>query len=378
MNPILRTTLRHYLHVLALCCVVAVLTTLMWPQRSYLSQLGYSLCIGTICWGVMEFGRYAVPRRHCHGDAEGGHGWPRGWRGVALTVAGILVGFYAGDWLASGLIGPSDPSRTADARDSMIGLYITVAAGAIGSFYFHARGKAAALAAAIAAAERDASEAKLKLLETQLEPHMLFNTLANLRVLITLDPPRAVAMLDRLNSYLRATLGGSRATLHPLSQEFERLADYLALMAVRMGPRLRTTLDLPDELSAVPVPPLLLQPLVENAIRHGLEPQVEGGAITVRARREAADTGDILVLQVQDTGVGLSPDALPTEGGGFGVTQVRDRLRALHGDRASVALHAAPGGGTVATLHMPMLMPLPPDNGEHGAGPSVPRPSETL
>lgn len=355
MNPILRTTLHHYLHVLALCCVVAVLTTLMWPQRSYLSQLGYSLCIGTICWGVMEFGRYAFNPQHCHSDAEGGHGWPKGWRGLALTVAGILVGFYAGDWLAYKLIGPSDPSRTADARDSMIGLYITVAAGAIGSFYFHARGKAAALAAAIAAAERDASEARLKLLETQLEPHMLFNTLANLRVLITLDPPRAVAMLDRLNSYLRATLGGSRATLHPLAQEFERLADYLALMAVRMGPRLRTTLDLPDELRAVPVPPLLLQPLVENAIRHGLEPQVEGGAITVRARREAGDTGDVLVLQVLDTGVGMPADGTPASGaGGFGVAQVRERLQALHGERASVALHGAPGGGTVALLRMPL------------------------
>ncbi|KQP43072.1 sensor histidine kinase [Pseudorhodoferax sp. Leaf274] len=352
MNAILRNALRHYLHVLALCCVVAVLTTLIWPNRSYLSQLAYSLCIGTICWSVMEFGRYAVPRRHCHGDAEGGHGWPRGWRGLVLTVAGILVGFYAGDWLAYRLIGPADPSRAAGARDGMVGLYITVAAGAIGSFYFHARGKAAALAAAIAAAERDASEAKLKLLEAQLEPHMLFNTLANLRVLITLDPPRAVAMLDRLNGYLRATLGGSRATLHPLAQEFERLADYLELMAVRMGPRLHYRLELPDALRAVPVPPLLLQPLVENAIRHGLEPQVEGGSITVQARREGGADGDRLVLLVLDTGVGLSGSGATA--GGFGVTQVRERLQTLHGARASLALAAEPGGGTRATIVVPL------------------------
>lgn len=352
MNPILRNALRHYLHVLALCCVVAVLTTLMWPHRSYLAQLGYSICIGTLCWGTMEFGRYAVPREHCHGDAEGGHGWPRGWRGLVLTVAGIGVGFYAGDWLAYQLIGPADPSRTADTRDGAIGLYITIAAGAVGSFYFHTRGKAAALAAAIAAAERDAAEAKLKLLETQLEPHMLFNTLANLRVLITLDPPRAVAMLDRLNGYLRATLGGSRATLHPLAQEFERLADYLELMAVRMGPRLRYALDLPEELGTVPVPPLLLQPLVENAIRHGLEPQVEGGSITVQARREHAVDGDRLVLRVLDTGAGLSGPA--TTAGGFGLTQVRERLQTLHGDRASLALAAEPGGGTRATIAVPL------------------------
>ncbi|HVR49207.1 MAG TPA: histidine kinase [Pseudorhodoferax sp.] len=364
MNLVLRNALRHYLHVLALCCVVAVLTTLMWPHRSYLSQLAYSLCVGTLCWGTMEFGRYAVPRAHCHGDAEGGHGWPKGWRGLVLTVAGILVGFYAGDWLAFKLIGPADPSRTADARDSMIGLYITIAAGAIGSFYFHTRGKADALAAAIAAAERDAAEARLKLLETQLEPHMLFNTLANLRVLITLDPQRAVAMLDRLNGYLRATLGGSRATLHPLAQEFERLADYLELMAVRMGERLRTTLDLPDDLRSVQVPPLLLQPLVENAIRHGLEPQVAGGEITVRARRAQRADGACLVLQVIDTGAGLPaqpavsggfgppPDAAAP--GGFGIGQVRERLQTLYGTRGAVQVQPRPGGGTIATAWLPL------------------------
>ena len=115
---------------------------------------------------------------------------------------------------------------------------------------------------------------------------MLFNTLANLRALIGVDPPAAQHMLDRLNAYLRATLNASRATQHPLSAEFARLADYLELMALRMGPRLQVTLDLPDALADVPVPPLLLQPLVENAIQHGLEPRVQGGALTVRAWRQ--------------------------------------------------------------------------------------------
>ncbi len=358
MNAFLRDTLRHYLHVVALCCVVAVLTTLMWPSRSYLSQLLYSLCIGTICWSVMEFGRFAVDPRHCHLSPDGGRGWPKGWRGLLLVGTGILVGYYAGDWLAFQLVGPAHPGRASGLRDSMVGLYITVATGAVGAFYFHTRSKAAQMAAEIAAAERDATEAKLKLLETQLEPHMLFNTLANLRVLITLDPPRAVAMLDRLNDYLRATLGGSRATQHPLAQEFARLADYLELMAMRMGERLRFTLDLPDDLRALPVPPLLLQPLVENAIRHGLEPRVEGGSITVRARRAPGADGDQLLLQVLDTGVGLPPDGSPASaGGGFGVTQVRERLQALHGARASVALEAAPGGGTQATVQMPLPRP---------------------
>ena len=140
------------------------------------------------------------------------------------------------------------------------------------------------------AARRAAAENQLKLLESQLEPHMLFNTLANLRVLIGIDPPRAQAMLDRLIAFLRATLNASRSTLHPLATEFERIGDYLALMGMRMGPRLQSQLSLPDALRDVGVPPLLLQPLVENSIKHGLEPQIAGGRIEVdaAARRRLA------------------------------------------------------------------------------------------
>ena len=338
-----RDLLRHFLYVLAFCSVIAVLTTTIWPRRGYLSQFGYAACVGTVMWVVIEFGRHVVKR-------PSDHGWPHGWRGLLLTGVGIACGYYFGTMLAEVLFGDGVvPSP----RDNTISWIITGVAGVSASFFFHARGKQAALAAQISAAERDAAEAKLKLLETQLEPHMLFNTLANLRVLITTDPPRAVAMLDRLNSYLRVTLSGSRALSHPLASEFDRLADYLALMSVRMGDRLRYTLDLPDELRAVPVPPLLLQPLVENAIRHGLEPKVEGGEIVVRARRE----GELLSIEVADTGVGL--DAAPaTEGTRFGLAQVRERLTAAHGTLGAMNLMAAPAGGVRATVTFPLKNPV--------------------
>jgi LytS/YehU family sensor histidine kinase len=177
-------------------------------------------------------------------------------------------------------------------------------------------------------ARQHADEARLKLLETQLEPHMLFNTLANLRALIGIDPARAQHMLDHMIAYLRATLDASRATTHPLQREVDRLRDYLELMAIRMGPRLAFTLDLPGDLANVRVPTLLLQPLVENSIQHGLEPKVEGGRIAVRAARE----GDTLVLTVDDTGVGDAHGA--SSGNGFGLAQIRERLVALHGERA--------------------------------------------
>ena len=204
-------------------------------------------------------------------------------------------------------------------------------------------------------AQRQAAEHQLKLLESQIEPHMLFNTLANLRVLIGTDPPRAQAMLDQLIAFLRATLGGSRVSSHPLGTEFARLADYLALMQIRMGERLQTRFDLPDELATLPVPPLLLQPLVENSIKHGLEPKVSGGRIDVSARRERAQ----LVLEVRDTGAGLSS----TRGDGtqFGLVQVRERLATLYGTKASFELANAGGaeGGTLATLRLPLPSPVP-------------------
>ena len=157
------------------------------------------------------------------------------------------------------------------------------------------------------AAQRQAAENQLQLLQSQLEPHMLFNTLANLRVLIGIDPERAQAMLDRLIAFLRATLNASRRPSHPLAAEFTHLDDYLALMAVRMGPRLQVHFDLPEALGPLPVPPLLLQPLVENAIKHGLE-------------------------------------------------QVRTRLATLYGPRAALDLQAAPDadGGVLATVTLPL------------------------
>ena len=353
---------RHYLQVIAFCFVIAVLTTLIWPSKGYLAQLGYSLTVGTVVWAVGEFGRLLVPAQHCRRTLEGGHGWPIGWRGGALTALSIVCGFVVGDQAAGFFFGQRHMSSASSMWDNRLSMLVTVVAAVVVSFYFHSRGKAAALQARVSAAERGASEARLKLLETQIEPHMLFNTLANLRALITLEPKRAVEMLDHLNSYLRVTLSGSRALAHPLSAEFDRIGDYLALMTVRMGPRLHYALDLPDALRDVPVPPLLLQPLVENSIRHGLEPQIEGGSVLVRAWRD----GTQLVIEIVDTGVGIDPaqaiDGGPANDGfGFGVAQVRERLAGLHGGRASLTLARPtehPERGTRATLRFPMQMTM--------------------
>jgi hypothetical protein len=356
--------LRRGLLVGVFCLVIATLQVFADPTRRYAVELAYSLCIGTACWMLAEGLRRLLRRP----DDPGG--WPRDWRGAVLLLVSVCGGLVVGTAMADAWFGWSSWDRYGASRRSIA---VTLAAGAVISYFFHSRGRRAHLEAAAREAARTAAEARLKLLETQLEPHMLFNTLANLRVLVASDPPRAQAMLDHLIAFLRSTLGGSRAAWHPLADEFDRLGDYLTLMQMRMGPRLDFGFDLPAGLARVPVPPLLLQPLVENSIRHGLEPRVAGGRIDVIARTEGAGPQARLVLEVRDTGVGL-PDgraggppvragngaggrAGDTADGGFGTGQVRERLAAAYGASATLEFVAGSPGGMRAILGFPLRTP---------------------
>ena len=336
--------LRHYLQVLAFCLAVAAIQYAFQPERPYGPNVVYSIFIGSITWAIVDLGRHTFASA-----AE--TGWPTGVPGVVLVVAGIAAGYLLGTRIAGavceyyGLYPPG--SAPPDAGQLRVDMLITALAGIVGVFYFYSVNKAAYLERKMREARGHANEAQLKLLESQLEPHMLFNTLANLRVLIGADPPRAQRMLDHMIAYLRATLNASRATTHSLQAEFDRLRDYLELMAVRMGPRLAYTLDLPPELAQLQVPTLLLQPLVENSIQHGLEPKVEGGRIAVTARRD----GGRLTLEVTDTGVGTSQ--VTVTGSGFGMTQVRERLATLYGDGAALEFSAEEGRGAHATAWLP-------------------------
>jgi hypothetical protein len=199
--------------------------------------------------------------------------------------------------------------------------------------------------------ERQALQAQLRLLQAQIEPHMLFNTLANLQGLIAIDPDRANTMLDQLIQYLRATLGVSRSESTTLGEEFAAMEAYLGLMGVRMGERLRYRLELPPNLRKLKLPPMLLQPLVENAIVHGLEPKIEGGEITIAA---SARDG-LLDISVVDTGLGLGQSS--SKGGGVGVATTRERLRVLYGERASILLVPGQAQGTLVRLTLPLENP---------------------
>ena len=194
-------------------------------------------------------------------------------------------------------------------------------------------------------AEREATLANLRALQAQVEPHFLFNTLANVTSLVDADPAKAKRMLESFNRFLRSSLAATRMETTTLGAERDLIASFLDVLQVRMGSRLRYRVELPAGLESVELPPMLLQPLVENAIRHGLEPKVEGGEVVVAMAREDGD----LVVRVEDTGVGFAS----TTRGGLGLTNVRDRLRLLYGERAALTVGERDGGGTRVAVRLP-------------------------
>ena len=195
---------------------------------------------------------------------------------------------------------------------------------------------------------RQAVEAQLKLMQAQVEPHFLFNTLASVQYLTETDPAQASRLLGHLIGYLRAALPQLRAASTTLGKEAELAREYLSILQMRIGPRLSFDVEVPAELREHAFPPNLLISLVENAIKHGIEPSASGGSVTVRARREP----DAIVVEVTDTGHGLG--GASTRGEGVGLSNVRERLAALYGPRGRFTLQAAEPRGARATLVLPV------------------------
>jgi hypothetical protein len=311
--------------------IAAVLTIYGNPHHGFGSNFIYSQCIGTLTYATID-----LPRRML---------WPQSPPSLlpmlGLVLLAAPVGWFGGTFIASVLLGdPWGPSRLG--LEAVLGfLALTAGAGLAGCYYFWTRER-------LMASEAGAAEARLKLLQAQIEPHFLFNTLANLQALISVDPARAQEMLRHLDGYLRATLATTRNDRGTLAEEFALLKGYLEILAIRMGPRLAFELDLPQALADAQLPPMLLQPLVENAIRHGLEPKVEGGCVRVSAR----EAGKEVVLEVEDTGRGFGNGSSP--GTGVGLAHVKERLAAVYGAAASIETSENPGGGVRVKLRLPL------------------------
>lgn len=311
-------------------------------------NLVISVCVGTLAVTFIDGGRLLLWAERK----------PPVLPFILLLAVSAPVAHYLGYAIASLLLGiPQDDLAVGRERHTtalLIGS--TVSFLAIIWFFWsrsrlqYLKAEAEAEKARAASVERQAMQAQLQMLQAQIEPHMLFNTLANLQGLIAVDPPRAQHMLEQLIQYLRATLSSSRADKTTLEHEFSLMNAYLGLMKVRMGSRLRYTLELPEELGKVMVPPMLLQPLVENAIKHGLEPKIDGGDITVRASRQ----GDMLVLAIADTGLGLNAAPAQENSTHVGVDNIRERLRALYDSDASFTLEPNHPSGVVAEIRIPL------------------------
>lgn len=214
------------------------------------------------------------------------------------------------------------------------------------------------------ATEKELAVAKLRLLHAQVEPHFLYNTLGSAKYLVRSDPVRAEAIIDNLILYLRHSLPSVEDALSTLGAEVERARAYLDIMRIRMGDRLAISIHVPEPLLATPFPTMMLQTLVENAIKHGLEPKPGGGMIWVLA----VDKGDHVSVTVADDGIGLASlasgaDTTPSTAGqpgrpagdvgGVGLRNVHERLRLAYGKAASLDLAANFPAGAAATITLP-------------------------
>jgi len=203
-------------------------------------------------------------------------------------------------------------------------------------------------------AERQALEAQLKLLQGQIEPHFLFNTLANVVGLMESDTQRAKLMLESFVDYLRSSLGGMRKADHTLGDELELVEAYLRVIKIRMEDRLHYTIAVPDDLRQLELPALTLQPLVENAVLHGLEPKIDGGSVRIAARLDELRGTRTLVLTIDDDGLGLAQDRpAHRNGSGTALANIRERLAQSYGDAAGLRVEPVTPNGVRATLTLP-------------------------
>ena len=275
---------------------------------------------------------------------------------VGLSVAGALVGGMIGRLSRRGTLdGMFDGLGSVGSRVFIAGLIVGAIYGLLILVVVQMRRRL--LQARHAALQRQAeadrtarqlADARLKLMQAQVEPHFLFNTLGTVQDLAEGKAPEAAALTRELITFLRAGLAGLRTETTTLGREFEMAAAFLAIMKTRMGDRLAFSLELPQALAGEPVPPAMLISLVENAIKHGLEPALDGGDLRLSAQLD----GDTLRIAVADSGVGLAA-ATGNASDGVGLSNIRERLAAIYGEAATLSVRDNPPHGVVSTLTLP-------------------------
>ena len=298
----------------------------------YGQNLAVALVIGYVTHGLYTLG-YAILG---HQRVAAMQSWERTLFFAGLPLLGVAIGWPIGVTL---LFGDLRVLRSLNGADVLTLVVIALMVTAMLSTFFSLRIKRIR-------AEMRANEAQLRLLQGQMEPHFLFNTLANVISLIDVDAPRAKHVLEAFTDYLRVSLGSLRRTDSTLGAELELATRFLQLMQMRMGERLRFEIEVDPSLRQASLPPLLLQPLIENAVKHGLEPQLDGGTVRVRAAKMDVDGRPVLQLCVDDDGAGLAASASRArrtvaggpDGHGIAIVNLRERLAAQFGTEGLLTL----------------------------------------
>ena len=315
----------------------------LWPHLGFARAFGFSAigCIYVLFAFVSAWYGY---RKYTRRPA-----WKIFVIFIVLVLGGAATGFVIGNFNMGRPLGDIQPEKFA--RTIAIALSLGLALAAILMGVAHLRLREATQQAARLQAEADSerlarqgTQAELKLLQAQVEPHFLFNTLSNLRYLVQTGSGDALPMLDHLIHYLRTALPEMRAEGSTLGREGELARAYLEIMRLRMGGALEASIEIPASLEEASFPPLMVMTLVENAIKHGVAPMGRG-RIVVRAFEEA----DRITVQVEDDGRGFAEPI----GQGVGLANIRDRLRALHGDAAQLELRGRDPAGTIASISVP-------------------------
>ncbi len=237
-------------------------------------------------------------------------------------------------------------------RSIMLNLFLALFFGSIILYFFLSRERQFQSNQTIREAQiknldhkKQIAETQLQLLQAQIEPHFLFNSLSNVISLIDEDAPRAKQMLESLTLYLRSSLSRSQEKNGRLQDELDLIENYLKILQIRMGERLQYRIRVDKKLLSQPFPIMLLQPVVENAIRHGLEPLAEGGCVELDIKQR----DNMLHIQVRDNGVGLKQGDLK----GFGLMNVRQRLQSLYGEAGRLYLEDNRPRGVIVTIELP-------------------------
>lgn len=329
--------------LLSVNTAIALLLTLLMPHSSFREQFLISNAIGFSISNIYQL--------LCHSRLSRLKDYQR----IVIAVPlGLLLGLKIGAWLgATDLLAYAWQNPLQQWRLlATTGLIAVAASAFILSFSYALVYKTELETERRQAAEAKQAEtaAQLALLQAQIEPHFLFNTLANVHSLIPRDAALAQTMLEHLNDYLRASLARTRKPRATLGEELALVTALLSIAKMRLGTRLSYRIEVDEALHGAMLPPLLLQPLVENALEHGIEPAVEGGEIRIVADRVAGK----LRLRVFDSGLGLLEQQ--GEHDGIGLQNIRQRLSSLYGDAARLALYPNLPHGVIAELQLPHAM----------------------